>query len=52
MFNKDSCRSCGRMLISDLVCNNCNEIILWKYSNCSNTEEYIHIRNQDRNRKA
>ena len=49
MFNKDSCRACGNILIPSIKCNNCSETILWNCSSCTNIEEYIHSHNQDKN---
>ena len=49
MFNKDSCRVCGNTLVSNIICNNCNETILWNCSICTNTEEYVHSHTQDKN---
>ena len=48
MFNKESCRSCGEFLVPDMICIECDEIILWICSNCTNTSEHTHIHNQDK----
>ncbi len=46
MFNKESCRKCGGLLKPNMICNDCNEIIVWICKNCTNKEEYIHIHDQ------
>jgi hypothetical protein len=51
VFNKESCRSCGEFLVPDMICIECDEIILWVCSNCTNTSEHTHIHNQDKNIK-
>lgn len=51
VFNKESCRSCGEFLVADMICIECDEIILWVCSNCTNTSEGTHIHNQDKNIK-
>ncbi len=51
MFNKESCRKCGWLLIPNILCNECNEIVLWICKNCMNEEEYIHSHNQGKTSK-
>jgi hypothetical protein len=41
MFNKDSCRNCGNILISNVICNNCNKVDL-VLRICSSMKEHVH----------
>ena len=46
MFNKESCRNCGEILVADITCNKCDEITLWICSNLTITVEHIHMHNR------
>ena len=52
MFNKESCRYCGNILVPAITCGNCDEIIVWKCSACKNRSEHIHIHNQNKNSES
>ena len=43
MFNEDSCRACGLMLIAMWRCNECLETSSWICKNCNSTIDRIHL---------
>ena len=42
MFNKESCRSCGKTLVPILMCNLCKEHISWVCNMCQRVEDVSH----------
>jgi hypothetical protein len=52
MYNKESCRRCGEILVPDIICNNCSEVVLWICSSCTNVAEHVHIHNENKNSKS
>ena len=42
MFNKESCRSCGKILVPILRCNDCKEHISWICNMCQQVEDVSH----------
>ncbi|MDP9489927.1 MAG: hypothetical protein M3P28_06995 [Thermoproteota archaeon] len=42
MFNKESCRSCGKILVPISMCNYCKEHISWICNKCQRVEDVSH----------
>ncbi|HKX21581.1 MAG TPA: hypothetical protein VJM74_07925 [Nitrososphaeraceae archaeon] len=42
MFNKESCRTCGKILVPLLICDYCNENVSWICNNCQRVEDVPH----------
>ena len=42
MFNKESCRSCGKTLVPILMCNQCKEHVSWVCNMCQRVEDVSH----------
>lgn len=42
MFNKESCRSCGKTLVPILMCNQCKEHVSWVCNLCQRVEDVSH----------
>ena len=51
MFNKESCRKCGWVLVPNMVCSICLETLDWTCDNCANTEDHIHIHNLEKDNR-
>jgi hypothetical protein len=47
MFNKESCRSCGKKLVPFSMCNYCNEHISWICNKCQRVEDVTHKHDRD-----
>jgi hypothetical protein len=45
MYNKESCRGCGKYLIPSATCNTCKEYVYWICNNCKGIEEVFHSHN-------
>ena len=43
MFNEDSCRACGLLLIAMWRCNECLETSSWICKKCNSTIDRIHL---------
>ncbi len=48
MFNKESCRKCGWILVPTMNCNICLETLHWTCNNCTNTEDHVRIHNLEK----
>ena len=42
MFNKESCRSCGKILVPISMCNYCKEHVSWICNKCQRVEDVSH----------
>ena len=42
MFNKESCRSCGKILVPISMCKLCKEHVSWICNKCQRVEDVTH----------
>ncbi|MDW0138748.1 MAG: hypothetical protein QOK86_03300 [Nitrososphaeraceae archaeon] len=42
VFNKESCRSCGKSLVPISMCNYCKEHVSWICNKCQRVEDVSH----------
>ena len=47
MFNKGSCRACGKILVPFSMCNQCKEYISWICNECQQVEDVTHKHDSD-----